>query len=334
MGAKRDDATHTEKLIALCGLLSRNSLPMSLGRMASELRCSKQTIIRLIGQIEKADIGKVLRAKEGRQSIYSLTRTLNECTPRLNADGQLNLALCREFLADILPPAMHRQMEANLLECEGWFRKEQGRLRGVGGALGKGQIDYAPYEKILNRLISAITSDRVIELEYRARRDGPKKRFSFAPKRLINYRECIYVDGWRVSDTGNVESLYENSVRLALQRIVSCILTRRSSRSLPEPLRTQTGLGVMDGEPFEVIARFTPFAATYAAERRWSGNQKMAEEEDGSIVLTLTARNEAECIAWALGFGDQIVILQPDWLREAMRRKIASMAALYAGSCA
>lgn len=61
----------------------------------------------------------------------------------------------------------------------------------------------------------------------------------------------------------------------------------------------------MEEEPFEVSLRFAPEAATYAAERRWSRDQRCEMHDDGSVTLPIRTHNEAECLSWVLGFADR-----------------------------
>lgn len=85
----------------------------------------------------------------------------------------------------------------------------------------------------------------------------------------------------------------------------------------------------MEEEPFEVSLRFAPEAATYAAERRWSRDQRCEMHDDGSVTLPIRAHNEAECLSWVLGFADRAQVLAPNWLRREIKKTVSAMARLY-----
>ena len=85
----------------------------------------------------------------------------------------------------------------------------------------------------------------------------------------------------------------------------------------------------MEEEPFEVSLRFAPEAATYAAERRWSRDQRCEMHDDGSVTLPIRVHNEAECLSWVLGFADRAQVLAPDWLRREIKKTVSAMARLY-----
>lgn len=85
----------------------------------------------------------------------------------------------------------------------------------------------------------------------------------------------------------------------------------------------------MEEEPFEINVRFAPEAATYAAERRWSRDQRCEMHDDGSVTLPIRAHNESACLSWVLGFADRAQVLAPDWLRREIKKTVYAMARLY-----
>lgn len=328
MGLKWDDAKPAEKLLALYTILLGSREGHSLSDLADQLSCSKQTVERLIDQIESSCFGKIHSEKIGRESFYRLKRPA--ATPRicLDASGLRNLAICHEFSQMLLPANMRKKMERSLLQAYTYQDGENKAPYGIGQQLSKGYIDYAPYEEILEALIQAISEGRVCEIVYRKRRGEADKASAFAPKRLLAYHECIYALGWMVAEEGAVRALFEQPQLLAVQRFVDCKLTDRSSKRLPAP-KANAAMGVMSGEQFDVTVRFSSAAATYAAERQWSARQKIVNLPDGGIELTFTARNEAECISWLLSFAETARVIGPDWLVEAIRARIMAMAEVY-----
>ena len=85
----------------------------------------------------------------------------------------------------------------------------------------------------------------------------------------------------------------------------------------------------MEEEPFEFSLRFAPEAATYAAERRWSRDQRCEVHDDGSVTLPIRAHNEAECLSRVLGFADRAQVLAPDCLPREVKKTVYAMARLY-----
>lgn len=179
---------------------------------------------------------------------------------------------------------------------------------GIGGRLSKGHIDYDPFAATLDCLTQAMQARSVCTVSYRAALHRQEKTWQYAPLRLLAYRESLFVQGHMVTDDGPVERLFDDTTLLALHRITASRVTGRSSATLPAiPAPSGEGLGIreMEEEPFEVSVRFAPEAATYAAERRWSRDQRCEMHDDGSVTLPIKAHNEAECLSRVLGFADR-----------------------------
>ena len=99
-------------------------------------------------------------------------------------------------------------------------------------------------------------------------------------------------------------------------------LTRRHARDLPE-IEIDSGLaadfGIICGDAFRVRLLFNSRTANYIHDRRWSADQKLTPAADNSLILEMTARSEPELVAWILGFGANVKVLEPDWLRDEIR---------------
>lgn len=333
MGEKWIDSRPAEKLLALYTMMLVNPDPMTLTSMANKLDCSKQTIGRLIDQLESSNFGKIVREKRGRENLYSLARPQKRPYISLNAEGLSQLALCREFLLRLLPPAMARHMENSLNQAAAFLPENSCFTSGIGASVAKGRINYAPFEKIMQTLIKAISAKRVCRVSYRRQRHLPAREYDFAPRRLVAFHESIFVQGFVVTEKGPVEKLYDNPALLSLHRFTSCNMTQRKADNLPEPETPDLSmLGLIQSKPFSFAVRFYPKSATYAAERQWSQDQTVEDLPDGSVILRATAASEAECVAWVLSFGDSCKVLEPDWFKELVMTKISNMAALYSGT--
>ena len=78
---------------------------------------------------------------------------------------------------------------------------------------------------------------------------------------------------------------------------------------------TKDRFRVMDGEPVDVKIRFSPTVAYYVKERTWHPTQKIVDEKDGSILLSMSVEGLAELKSWVLSFGSHAEALEPAALR-------------------
>ena len=152
MGCKHAEAKPAEKLLALFTTLLFNNRSYSLGRLAEMLDCSKQTVSRLLLQMEAAKYGKLAREKQGKEVHYRLLRPEHVPAVSLDREGLEQLLLCRDFLAHLLPQKMQAQMQRSLEVAISYLPRGSQKMPGsVATSLGKGHIDYGPYQGYLEK---------------------------------------------------------------------------------------------------------------------------------------------------------------------------------------
>jgi predicted DNA-binding transcriptional regulator YafY len=336
MPAKHSEAKPAEKLLSLYSLLIFNGgHQFSLSELAERMDCSKQTVLRLIDQMESSEYGKIVRNKMGREAVYTIERPRNLPHMALNAEGLFQLALCRNLLLHLLPRGMRKQADIALRNA-GTYAQEPIATDDVsiGQTYTKGRIDYTAYQHFLKTFIQAMHTHKVCAVTYKRSLKQEARGFEFAPMKLIAYHETFSLLGWEVTDKGKAQAKYENPVSLYLHRFEGVELTHRGAEHLPVPASAQntegSGLfGVMQGEEFSVKAHFAPEAATYVQERQWSVRQNSTVHDDGSVTLDFDAQSEAEVVSWLLGFGERVTVLEPGWLREEIGRQATEVAGKY-----
>lgn len=332
MGCKKGDAKPAEKLLSLFTTLLFTNGRYSLSSLAEMLDCSKQTVSRLLLQMEAARYGKIYREKQGKEVFFKLLRPEKLPPVSLDSEGLSQLMLCRDFLVKLLPEKMQLRMQKSLEVAVSYLPPGNQKMPGsVGTSLAKGRIDYEPFQGYLETLIKAIQSNRVCTIRYRRAINNPEREYDYAPKRLVAYREGIFVLGYLVAEKGTPLPKHDDPTPLALHRMTGCTLTRRTSECVTDvPPASQEALGVMTwGEPFEVVVKFAQSAATYVAERQWSAHQQIEIGEDGTLLLRVHVANEPECLSWVLGFGSSAEVLEPAWLRERLEAELRDLLTKY-----
>lgn len=105
--------------------------------------------------------------------------------------------------------------------------------------------------------------------------------------------------------------------------------------------RSSFGIYQTDAEPVKIVVQFTGIAASVVEERIWHDSQKLewlpsegtlSEQEPPeteSLLATFKLAEVIEFKRWLKGFGDQAVVLKPDWLRNEMREELLAAASQY-----
>ncbi len=136
---------------------------------------------------------------------------------------------------------------------------------------------------------------------------------------------------YEVSEKGTAHPKYNNHLALYLQRCLDVQMTKRSSEHVPEQIYAQgdsepSAFGTMPGEAFNVRILFTKETAPYLYDRTWSNRQKMTLQDDGSLILDFDVQSFHELISWILSFGAKAKVLEPEWLRDEIRKQVLMMA--------
>lgn len=317
MPPKISDKTPGEKLLALYTLLMlQGERLISLAGIANSLGCSKQTVLRLLTQLEASGYGKLEQpVRKGKEYFYRLTKT-DERILDLGPGELRQLALCRNLLMRLLPD---QSRESVGIFCD----SESAGLSPVG-IMYKGYIDYSPFEAQYSNLLKAIQKRLICKISYQKSIFTSPRDIWFAPVRLISYHETLSVVGWEVTQKGKVRRLYSNWLWLYLHRCKSAKLTTRSSVELPDiDLMTEdkAEFGVMNGEIFTVVLLFNENTANYIHDRQWSSGQQITITDDIHLLLKMEVRSKPEIISWVLGFGPDVRVLEPSWLKEEILRK-------------
>ena len=303
----------------------------SLRELAEELNCSKQTVLRLVSQLEAASWGRMMEHKEGNRKYFSLLRPRRQAAIAFDAQKISHLMLCYDFISQILPEGFRRESSEAILLVENYLPEGESRPVSIGKVLSKGHIDYSPFESSLRRLVQAIRESKACEITYRKNINEAGQRFLYAPKALVNYHENIYIGGWRVEKRRPLKVLYEAT--LALQRIEEALPTSITTINVPEPEGFEDGhFGVMLHEPFTCRVKFAPDLATYVSERIWSSDQQVKHHRNGSLTLSMTSRNIPETVAWLLSFGSAARVMSPKWLADKIKDTASATAQQYPGS--
>ncbi len=327
MPTKLDQHTSpAKKILGLYSLLLFSGERYSLSRLAGILRCSKQTIMRMIEEIEKSREVTIETEIEDGQRWYRIKTTGSRPKTSLTPKSIQQLVLCRDMVWQFLPAGFREELDRTISRATMLlpdFNDRSEALASICDASIKGSIDYSPYQEALEALISAIHEKHVCEVEYLSGSSGKPKTHSFVPLKLISYREAFYVEGIKVHEKGTPDPV--GNMTMAVHRIRLVTATRRKHSFTETDLEHAPGFGLMHGDPFRVKVHFQNDVAQYVKERKWSDDQVFTNLEDGGVALEFTARSWPEVISWVFSFGSQAEIIEPEDIRTEVAAQISQL---------
>ena len=333
MPEKKDPyASPAMKVLRLYAMLLYSGQRFSLTELARKCGCSKQTVLRMIDQINRSKWEQVQSWEADGQRYFRAKTPQQRPNLSLDVEAIQHLLLCRDIVWHLLPPAFRHEIEETIFKTTVLlpeFGDRSEAMASLARNYSKGVIDYSKCQEILTSLLEAIQKHRICEVTYRAS-SNKTSNMALAPMRLIAYRDGLYIKGRLEKALASPDGYFDPT--LAVHRILSLKTTERTF-ARPKNSKRKTGrtFGFMPGEAFPVKVFFKPPAACYVSERTWSDDQKVTTHRDGCLELAFTSTSRPEVISWVLSFGREAELLEPVELRRELKTLVQELATTYRG---
>jgi predicted DNA-binding transcriptional regulator YafY len=183
--------------------------------------------------------------------------------------------------------------------------------------------------RFFERVSTALLQRRRLHLRYLTRGRGEVGERDVSPQRLVHYRNTWYLDAW----CHRVKALR----RFALDAIEDAHLLDSTAHEVPLQ-RVQTemdaGYGIYAGGRRQwATLQFDARAAPWASREEWHADQQGRWLADGSFELRLPYVDDTELVMDILRQGEQVRVLAPATLVQAVQRRLQAASAQYAGAC-
>jgi predicted DNA-binding transcriptional regulator YafY len=174
----------------------------------------------------------------------------------------------------------------------------------------------------------ALMRRRRLHLRYLTRGRGTVSERDVSPQRLVHHRNTWYLDAW----CHRALALR----RFALDAVETAQVLDDAAREMP--LATvqsamDAGYGIYAGaKPRWAVLRFAPLAAQWVSRERWHPEQQGRWLADGQWELRLPYTGETELVMDVLRHGDEVEVIRPAALREAVVQRLGRALQRYQGS--
>ena len=312
------------RLHHICHLLYRNPNGLTATQLAKFCGVNKRTIQRDIRDLEDESVP--IWEDAGQPPCYGIGEGYYLPPVHLTLDDALALFLAARLLAryaDTFDPHIIQALAklAHILP-EGIAAHVHATIRAMDGRQGNPDL-----VAVLRTLAIGWSERRVVRILYRSAERSEARECLLSP---------YYIEP---SATGNATYVIGHASHVdalrtfKVERIVSATLTKETFE-VPE---TFDGPGLLAGawsiwygeEPQEVTLRFVPEATRRVKETYWHPSQTLEEQPDGGCVLRLMIAEPTEMIHWIRGWGPQVEVVEPEWLREQMGREAREVVKKY-----
>lgn len=325
-------ATPATKVLGLYTLFLFTGRAYSLTQLTKLFRCSKQTVLRMIEQIQLRQEVTLETWTEGNRNWYQIKTPAKLPQVTLDIEAIQHLLLCRDIVWHLLPDKLRTEVKETIAHATVLlpdYDKRSVALTSLAQSRPKGTIDYSPFQDTLHILTTAMQQHRICRVSYQSVNSGDVKRFSVAPLKIIAYREGLYVI-CRYAKAFEAPGKEFYDPILAIHRINSVkMLDATFTQPDNGSIKIPTTFGFMPGKPFKVRVAIGPNAAAYVRERKWSKDQSIEPQKDGRVILDFTATSEPEVISWVLSFGPEAQLISPKELTHQMKKTLAAISKLY-----
>ena len=169
MPRKRDmDKTYGEKVIRLFARLLFARRPHSLTELANMLDCSKQTIARIVRDIEASYQIEIVRVNRGREAMYAIKSRKPPPAAYLSPSEMNLLWMCRAFTERLLGKQLFQNAKDALDKSQALLKDEIALCDANFACFYPGTIDYTPHQETISTLIRAMNEKRVCKVTYKS----------------------------------------------------------------------------------------------------------------------------------------------------------------------
>lgn len=181
-------------------------------------------------------------------------------------------------------------------------------------------------EETLRALLNAIRDRKLVKMRYYAAYKREEAEREVQPVHLVNREGDWYLvafdrsrDGFRYFHAGRIRSL----------KVLGRALRPRPQAEV-EAFLSKSFQVLAGAKEEEVVIRFDADQAPYVRDRLWHLSQRIQERPDGGLVLRFRTAGLIGVRRWVLQYGPHAEVLEPESLRDQVRREAEGTAKLYA----
>jgi predicted DNA-binding transcriptional regulator YafY len=321
--------SYGQKLISLFVRLLFSGKKYSLTELAKLHDCSKQTILRLIDDLDRSYKIELEQTKEGNKHYYRIKRPHNTQPIASLSDTELSLLeMCRDFTAQLLGKKIFEDVSLAIMKNKTMESSDNVRSSTDFATIKTGTIDYTAHQETICTLIGAMKQKKLCQVSYQAIMEARANTFIIMPLKLFSYKDALYIHARRVSINSLTDVKQAYDPLLAVHRIIKVKMMDKSYESPDnydfEKLFNKQ-FGIIKDQTFVVEVEFSGWAAKYVAERQWSPKQKIKIKNKDKTVLEFKASSEQEVLSWVLSFGAEARLIKPKMLINKIKYQINYM---------
>ena len=316
----------------LLKILSGNRYGAAVRELAEEMHVAEKTIRRDLQTF--AEVGFPLEETPGERGRKSWRMKPGHGQPELNfaLDEALALYLGRRFFEPLAGTYFWEAAQSAFRKIQACLGKSAlGYLQNMAGSLYQtaiGSSDYSQKAELIDQLMQGIEESKAAHIVYRSLQSTEPVTYEVCLLGLAFHKGSLYL----VADSrDHGERRHFKVDRIEEAEVGPFPFERPGDFNLADHLANSFGIFHGDGD-VAVKVKFLPAVARYVQESKWHDSQQLSPQKDGSVLAEFRLSSVEEIKQWLLGFGRQVVVLEPETLCAEMAAELRDALALYEGA--
>lgn len=192
------------------------------------------------------------------------------------------------------------------------------------------------YRTIIEQLGEAITDSRPVVAHYYSRTNDAVRSYRVLPLTLEPHHEgrAVHVVAWNLPmEDGGFRTLKVERIQsLEMHPPEPDLVSQIPVQNIRSRLSSAWSIWTSDDEAVVVVLRFSPVVADRVTETLWHASQQVIHREDGGVEWSGQIAEPREMYPWIRGWGPDVEVMEPQWLREQHQRDFTAGAGLYRNS--
>ncbi|MBX3248694.1 MAG: WYL domain-containing protein [Myxococcales bacterium] len=318
-GRRSGAYTQTERVLELMTILRARRTAVRLDALAERVGVSEKQLRRDLAMLSAAGLDPKLVRIDGRSAVV-LARSSQE-TIALSLRERLTLLAMRDAFESLhgtpFAEDAKRISEKLVATLPDALRLEFEALGPRFQYVPDGGIKhYGDHADVVDELFTGALRRQKVDATYVSAR-GTERVEAFEPWGLALYRNGLYVVGrWERDAAPRV---------LAIERFRAAERRRRSHFEVPADFSIASffhgAFGMFPGAPRRVVLDFDASVQGLVEARRFHTTQETVRRSDGGVRMTLHVPTSPDVVAWLVGWGPRVVVVEPEDLADAVREE-------------
>lgn len=190
---------------------------------------------------------------------------------------------------------------------------------------GERSLQHGAAADVVDRLFTAVTERRKIKMTYR-KPDSTQQTYNADPLQLYLVEQSLYLDCY-VWERKAIRCF--KVCRISSVHLSDMIFSNTHGYDYAARRGSAFGVFATDKAPEIVRVWFSVAVAPYIREDFRHATQKIKDNADNSIVYEVSVDEPREVLWWAMRWGGDFEVLEPQWLRDEAKEKVKKMAGRY-----